>query len=144
MEWSGALAEEEPDDPNPRIVTDRPHFAEATATVGLGRVQAETGYSFFRDEEGGTRVQTHSFPETLLRAGFFREWFEFRLGYNYFVEKETFAGQSTTLVARGAREISGRQVSVTTLLKIAREAGLQLQKGRRTDEPRDVPVPKER
>ncbi|MCE9604754.1 MAG: hypothetical protein K8U03_07600 [Planctomycetia bacterium] len=33
--------------------------------------------------------------------------------------------------ARGAREASGRQVSVSTLLKIAREAGLQFSKGRR-------------
>lgn len=98
MEWSGAPSDEEPENANPRIVTDRPHFAEATATVGLGRVQVETGYSYFRDEEGGVRVQTHSFPETLLRVGLFREWFEFRLGYNYFVEKETFGGQSTTLV----------------------------------------------
>lgn len=46
--------------------------------------------------------------------------------------------------ARGAREISGRQVSVATLLKIAREAGLQFQKGRRPYEPRDVPLPEER
>ncbi|MCE9604755.1 MAG: transporter [Planctomycetia bacterium] len=97
LEWSGVPHEEEPEDPNPRIITDRPHFAEAATTVGLGRVQVETGYTYYRDDQGGTRVQTHSFPETLLRVGMFREWFEFRLGYNYFVEKETLTGQSLTM-----------------------------------------------
>src|SRR4051812_29697256 len=28
---------------------DRPDFTEATTTVGLGRVQLETGYTYFRD-----------------------------------------------------------------------------------------------
>ena len=69
-----------------RIVTDRPHFCEASSLVGLGRVQLETGYSYFRDDDHGTRVQTHSIGEPLLRAGVFAEWFEFRLGYNYLVE----------------------------------------------------------
>jgi len=47
----------------------------------------ETGYSFFRDNDHGTVVQTHSFGEPLLRTGVFAEWFEFRLGYNYLVEQ---------------------------------------------------------
>lgn len=54
--------------------------------VGLGRIQIETGYSSYFDEEGGTRAVPHSFPETLVRAGVFREWFEFRFGWNYFGE----------------------------------------------------------
>ncbi len=70
-----------------RLVTDRPHISEATSLVGLGRVQLETGYSFFRDESGGIRTDTHSFPEPLLRIGMLAEWFELRLGYNYLVEK---------------------------------------------------------
>ena len=32
-----------------RIVTDRPHLAEAASTVGLGRVQVENGYTFYVD-----------------------------------------------------------------------------------------------
>ena len=32
-----------------RIVTDRPHIAEAASTVGLGRVQVETGYTYYSD-----------------------------------------------------------------------------------------------
>ena len=69
-----------------RIVTDRPHLAEAASTVGLGRVQVETGYTFFSDGSAGTTSQLHSYPETLVRAGIFQEWFEFRVQYNAFSE----------------------------------------------------------
>lgn len=86
MHWVGHEHSDEPEDPNPRMITDRPHFAEAATTVGLGRVQIETGYSYYLDQENGTKVATHSFPETLFRLGIFREWFEFRFGYNYFGE----------------------------------------------------------
>ncbi|NBW87009.1 MAG: hypothetical protein EBR23_09325, partial [Planctomycetia bacterium] len=68
-----------------RIITDRPHIAEAASTVGLGRVQVENGYTYYLDGAAGTTSQLHSFPETLVRVGLFREWFEFRAGYNYFV-----------------------------------------------------------
>ncbi len=66
-----------------RIITDRPHIAEAATTVGLGHVQIETGYTYYLDRDAGTRVQTHSYPETLFRIGMFQEWFEFRIAYNY-------------------------------------------------------------
>jgi hypothetical protein len=69
-----------------RIVTDRPHFSEASSLVGLGVTQIETGYSFFLDKENGVTTRTHSFPEPLLRTGILAEWFEFRLGYNYLVQ----------------------------------------------------------
>lgn len=69
-----------------RIVTDRPHFSEASSLVGLGVTQIETGYTFFRDTQNGVTTSTHSFPEPLLRAGIFAEWFEFRLGYNYIAQ----------------------------------------------------------
>lgn len=69
-----------------RLVTDRPHFSEASNLVGLGVTQIETGYSFFLDRENGVTTQIHSFPEPLLRMGIFAEWFEFRLGYNYLVQ----------------------------------------------------------
>src|SRR5262245_32534693 len=68
-----------------RMITDRPHVSEATALVGLGRVQLETGYTYFLDSQAGTVTQTHSFPEPLLRIGMFAEWFELRLGYNYLI-----------------------------------------------------------
>lgn len=66
-----------------RIITDRPHLAEAASTVGLGRFQVETGYTYFSDSSAGTGTQTQSFPEPLFRVGLFREWFEFRVQYNY-------------------------------------------------------------
>ena len=69
-----------------RIVTDRPHLAEAASTVGLGRVQVETGYTYYLDNSAGTTSRLHSFPETLVRAGLFQEWFEFRVQYNSFAE----------------------------------------------------------
>ncbi len=82
-----------------RLVTDRPHLCEATSLVGLGRVQLETGYSFFNDDDGGNRSQTHSFPEPLLRWGIFAEWFELRLGYNYLSQAEKPAVGPTARVS---------------------------------------------
>jgi hypothetical protein len=100
LAWQGSV-----DDPNAgeeglygdRIITDRPHLAEAASTVGLGRVQVETGYTYFTDGSGGTSTQTQSFPEPLFRIGLFREWFEFRLQYNYFHEQTDTATTRTVL-----------------------------------------------
>jgi hypothetical protein len=80
-----------------RIITDRPHLAEAASTVGLGRVQVENGYTFYLDGSAGTTVQTHSFPETLVRVGLFQEWFEFRVQYNYFDEQISGAAGNGSL-----------------------------------------------
>ena len=62
---------------------DRPHFTDASTTVGLGRVMLETGYTFTRDRTDGTNFAGHSYPESLLRIGMFAEWFEARIGWNY-------------------------------------------------------------
>ena len=86
FQWRYDGVWESPATERDRIVTDRPHLAEATSTVGLGRVQLETGFSFSNDRTGGTRTQTYSFPEPLLRYGVFAEWFELRLGWNYLYE----------------------------------------------------------
>lgn len=97
LAWNASQEEDEPEeDDDPRLVTDRPHFSEASSLVGLGRVQLETGYTFFRDADAGTVVSTHSFPEPLLRMGVFADWFELRLGYNYLIEQtSTAAGPSS-------------------------------------------------
>lgn len=84
--WAGQAPNYETGGPE-KIVTDRPHFSEASSLVGLGRVQLETGYTIFRDEDAGTVVHTQSFPEPLLRVGMLAEWFEFRLAYNYLDER---------------------------------------------------------
>lgn len=75
-----------------RLVSDRPHISEATALVGVGRAQLETGYSYFLDKQSGTTTETHSFPEPLLRVGMLADWFELRLGYNYIAQYDRTAG----------------------------------------------------
>jgi len=49
LSWNLAeqSAETEASEEVDRIVTDRPHFSEASSLVGLGVTQIETGYSFF-------------------------------------------------------------------------------------------------
>ena len=86
-----------------RIVTDRPHLAEAASTVGLGRVQVETGYTFYSDVSAGATSEIHSYPETLVRAGIFQEWFEFRVQYNAF--SECAAGPAGTSFFGGSDDL---------------------------------------
>ena len=65
-------------------VTDRPDFTESAVAVGRGVVQVEFGYTFtertFDDNGVRTRVRTQTAGEQLLRAGFYADWLEFRLG----------------------------------------------------------------
>jgi hypothetical protein len=86
-----------------RIVTDRPHIAEAASTVGLGRVQVETGYTYYVDNAAGTTTDLHSYPETLVRVGLFQEWFEFRVQYNAF--SKYAAGQAGTSFLQGSDDL---------------------------------------
>lgn len=69
------------------IVTDRPDFTEASSTVGLGRFQIETGYTFTHDDSAGVQLNGHSYPETLFRIGMLAEWFELRIAYNHLNEQ---------------------------------------------------------
>jgi hypothetical protein len=89
---------EEDKGPKP-LEADRPDFTEASSTVGKGRIQLESGYSFIRDRNDGATTRTHSAPEALLRIGLFADWFEFRLGQN-FTDARTGAvqGASSTLI----------------------------------------------
>lgn len=72
-----------------RLTSDRPHISEATSTVGLGRIQLETGYTLARDSAGGDRFRSYSYPEPLLRIGVLREWLEFRIATNYLNQVES-------------------------------------------------------
>jgi hypothetical protein len=92
LSWNGAETEETEADP--RLVTDRPHFSEASSLVGLGRVQIETGYTVSADRSNGIRTITQSFGEPLLRAGIGAEWFEFRLASTALTETVFTAGDS--------------------------------------------------
>lgn len=98
FQWRVSLPkEDENDEPEEdHIVTDRPHFSEASSLVGLGRIQVESGFTYSLDNFAGQRSKQYSFPETLYRIGLFQEWFELRVGYNYLVEtnRDQFGIQS--------------------------------------------------
>ena len=113
--WAGSEGEEEEPEVD-RIVTDRPHFSEASSLVGLGTVQLETGYSIFRNDDGGVKTTLLSFPEPLLRVGVFAEWFEFRLAYNYLIED--------TRTPLGSSQASGSDdIYVGAKLALATQSG---------------------
>ena len=65
------------------LASDRPDFTEASSTVGKGRVQLESGYTFTGDRSGSEKTLSHSYPEALLRVGMIADWFEFRIGQNF-------------------------------------------------------------
>ena len=74
------------------LVTDRPDFTEASSTVGYGVGQIEAGYTYTNDEIGGTDIVTHTYPERLLRFGWFANWLEFRVADGFIDEKTDGAG----------------------------------------------------
>jgi hypothetical protein len=72
---------------------DRPHFPEATTTVGKGRAILESGYTFTKK---GDSFLSHSAPEALLRVGMLADWFEFRVGQNFLHQRQTVDEVTTT------------------------------------------------
>jgi len=72
-----------------RLDPDRPHFPEASTTVGKNRVLLESGYTF---NEKGSSFRSHSYPEAVLRVGMFVDWLEFRLGQNFIDQAQTVSG----------------------------------------------------
>lgn len=116
FQWSGPEGVEDEEPELDRIVTDRPHFSEASSLVGLGTVQLETGYSIFRNDDGGVKTTLHSFPEPLLRMGVFAEWFEFRLAYNYLIEGTSSAFGNT-------RASGSDDIYVGAKLALAKQSG---------------------
>jgi hypothetical protein len=87
-------------EPERRLDPDRPHFPEASTTVGQGRAMLESGYTFTKK---GTSLLSHSYPEALLRVGVFTDWFELRAGQNFISEQRTVAGATTS--ASGAQDL---------------------------------------
>ena len=83
-----------------RLEPDRPHFPEASTTVGNGRVMLEGGYTYTRKD---SVLVSHGLPESLLRVGMFANWFEFRIGQNFLSERRTSA--AGTFDASGAQDI---------------------------------------
>jgi outer membrane putative beta-barrel porin/alpha-amylase len=87
-------------DEEEHLDADRPHFPEASTTVGKGRAILESGYTFTKK---GDSFVSHSGPEALLRVGMFADWFEFRVGQNFLHQRQTVAGAATT--ASGAQDL---------------------------------------
>jgi hypothetical protein len=83
-----------------RLEPDRPHFPEASTTVGKGRVMLESGYTFTTKDSS---LLSHSYPEALLRVGIFANWSEFRIGQSFLNERRT--GAEGTISANGAQDI---------------------------------------
>src|SRR5262245_57860492 len=99
-------AEAERDEPKP-IETDRPDFTEASSTVGKGRVQLESGYTYVRDRNNGLRLNSHSFPEALFRIGLFADWFELRIGQNYHDTRTTSGATAGVAPVAGTEFMTG-------------------------------------
>ena len=81
-----------PDEDDDWIQADRPDFTETSNTIGKGRVQVESGYTFTRDGSGAVTLNSHSYPEIHLRLGMFAEWFEWRIDQNFNSLRQTQAG----------------------------------------------------
>lgn len=88
--FSGGPSLDEP------LVTDRPDFTEASATVGRGIAQIEFGYTYTYNNDAGVRVQSQSFGEPLLRYGILADWLEFRLAFFPVEDRTTTAGVSNS------------------------------------------------
>ena len=85
------------------LIGDRPDFIEASTTVGLGVKQIELGYTYSFDNDGTTQTRGHSNPEMLWRLGFYAEWLELRIGYNFSESRERTGGVETN--TRGGEDL---------------------------------------
>lgn len=92
--------EKEQSDGDEHLDADRPHFPEATTTVGKGRAILESGYTFTKK---GDSFLSHTVPEALLRVGIFADWFEFRIGQDTLRQRQTVDEVTTT--ANGAKDL---------------------------------------
>ncbi len=94
--------------PKPELVTDRPDQTESSVVVPPGYVQVETGWSLSRNQKGGIRTNTHTFPGTLFRIGAL-DRMELRLGYGGVLWEQTqAAGQSTDTSGSGDMGIGAK------------------------------------
>jgi hypothetical protein len=106
LQWrAGDNDEAGPPGPDKPLETDRPDFTEASTTVGRGVFQLESGYTFYDDRTATGSTHSHSLPEFNCRIGMFAEWFELRLGWNYFTSTDTQFGVSRSTFG-GAEDMS--------------------------------------
>jgi hypothetical protein len=87
FDWGfGGSSDGGPDLDKP-LLSDRPKFTQTAVTVGKDVVQLESGYTYTFDDEHGVSFSNHSLPESLLRMGLFADWLEFRLGWDYEIQR---------------------------------------------------------
>src|SRR5262249_27432425 len=79
---------------------DRPHFPEATTTVGKGRAILESGDTFTKK---GDSFLSHTAPEALRRVGALADWLEGRNTTDNRHPRQTVDGVTTT--ANGAKDL---------------------------------------
>jgi hypothetical protein len=122
---NGNGAPEEPEEED-RLASDRPDFTEASSTVGRGRVQLESGYTYVRDNGGGVRTRVHSYPEALFRIGMFADWFELRIGQTFF--SQSVNDGVTRITDSGAADLYlGVKLGLTQQKGVLPETALILQ-----------------
>jgi hypothetical protein len=97
--YSFAKRAEETETEIDEIETDRDSFTPATTTAGRGRFILESAYSFI---DNRTVLDTHSFPETVLRFGI-AERIELRTHWNY----EVGGGSGGVTTGEGESDFEG-------------------------------------
>ena len=85
------------------ITTDRPDFTEASSTVGKGRQQIESGYTFSRNRDAGI-LSSHAYPELLLRVGVISDALELRVGQS-FIRSTAASVDGDEVVSTGAEDL---------------------------------------
>ena len=123
-----AGAQERPDSTRGHedMATDRPDFTEASSTVGKGRQQLESGYTFSRNRIAGSRG-THALPELLLRVGVISNAIELRMGQSF--TRTTVSDISgERIVSQGAEDLYvGVKFALTSQQRLRPEVALVMQ-----------------
>ena len=99
LQWSYGTSFSGGPDLSKPLVTDRPDFTEASSTVGRRVLQIESGYTYFYNNDGGSRLISHSYPEALFRYGILADWLELRFASNLGTQ------QSNTIRESGAQDL---------------------------------------
>ena len=108
------------------ITTDRPDFTEASSTVGKGRQQLETGYTFSRNRNAGI-LSNHAYPELLFRIGLISDAIELRLGQS-FVRTTALGIEGDRVVSQGAEDLYlGAKFALSSQRRTRPEVALVLQ-----------------
>ena len=112
MHWSCGANSEGGAPLDEPLQTDRPDFTEASTTVGRRVAQVEMGYTYIEDNQDGERLQSHNYPELLLRYGLLADWLEFRLGWVY--ANEVLTNDTLRTSIDGSRDLYvGAKIALT-------------------------------